>query len=149
MAAPGPTLWLPVMKLSLCTSPQTPAPPRQDEALIAHSVLIRARGWEGEDIICLAVVGAATLSLLVCAHWRLGVEGARSHRWQRLGLTLTAAECTGSHTDLFSPLFQVISDFDMTLSRFGCNGRRCPTSHSEWKPLFLLSLVLFGFCVCI
>lgn len=37
----------------------------------------------------------------------------------------------------------------MTLSRFGCNGRRCPTSHSEWKLLFLLSLVLFGFYVCI
>ncbi|NWT04394.1 5NT3B nucleotidase, partial [Mionectes macconnelli] len=25
---------------------------------------------------------------------------------------------------------QVVSDFDMTLSRFGCNGRRCPTSHN-------------------
>ncbi|NWI50802.1 5NT3B nucleotidase, partial [Calyptomena viridis] len=25
---------------------------------------------------------------------------------------------------------QVISDFDMTLSRFGCNGRRCPTSYN-------------------
>ncbi|NXK83860.1 5NT3B nucleotidase, partial [Amazona guildingii] len=25
---------------------------------------------------------------------------------------------------------QVISDFDMTLSRFGCSGGRCPTSHS-------------------
>ncbi|NXA09274.1 5NT3B nucleotidase, partial [Sapayoa aenigma] len=25
---------------------------------------------------------------------------------------------------------QVISDFDMTLSRFGCNGKRCPTSYN-------------------
>ncbi|NXM03947.1 5NT3B nucleotidase, partial [Tyrannus savana] len=25
---------------------------------------------------------------------------------------------------------QVVSDFDMTLSRFGCNGRRCPTSYN-------------------
>ena len=35
----------------------------------------------------------------------------------------------------------------MTLSRFGCNGRRCPTSHSELKPLFLLLLILFVFRV--
>lgn len=42
---------------------------------------------------------------------------------------------------------QVISDFDMTLSRFGCKGRRCPTSHSEFEPLALL-LLLFGSRVC-
>lgn len=37
----------------------------------------------------------------------------------------------------------------MTLSRFGCNGRRCPTSHSELKLLFLLLPILFVFCVCV
>lgn len=30
-------------------------------------------------------------------------------------------------------LFQVISDFDMTLTRFAYNGKRCPTSHSKYK----------------
>ncbi|NXM79279.1 5NT3B nucleotidase, partial [Serilophus lunatus] len=28
------------------------------------------------------------------------------------------------------PKLQVISDFDMTLSKFGCNGRRCPTTYN-------------------
>lgn len=37
----------------------------------------------------------------------------------------------------------------MTLSRFGCNGRRCPTSHSELQPLFFLLLILFVFRVCV
>ncbi|XP_071433352.1 7-methylguanosine phosphate-specific 5'-nucleotidase [Pithys albifrons albifrons] len=34
---------------------------------------------------------------------------------------------------------QVISDFDMTLSRFGCNGRRCPTSHNIFHSSHVVS----------
>lgn len=29
------------------------------------------------------------------------------------------------------PVFQIITDFDMTLSKFSVNGKRCPTCHSE------------------
>ncbi|KAJ7421070.1 7-methylguanosine phosphate-specific 5'-nucleotidase [Willisornis vidua] len=34
---------------------------------------------------------------------------------------------------------QVVSDFDMTLSRFGCNGRRCPTSHNIFHSSHVVS----------
>lgn len=34
---------------------------------------------------------------------------------------------------LFLALFQIITDFDMTLSKFAINGKRCPTCHSEYK----------------
>lgn len=30
-----------------------------------------------------------------------------------------------------SSLFQIITDFDMTLSKFSVNGKRCPTCHSK------------------
>lgn len=32
---------------------------------------------------------------------------------------------------MFSSVFQIITDFDMTLSKFSVNGKRCPTCHSE------------------
>lgn len=34
---------------------------------------------------------------------------------------------------VFSALFQIITDFDMTLSKFAVNGKRCPTCHSKHK----------------
>uniref|UniRef100_A0A8C2BYR9 5'-nucleotidase n=1 Tax=Cyprinus carpio TaxID=7962 RepID=A0A8C2BYR9_CYPCA len=33
---------------------------------------------------------------------------------------------------------QIITDFDMTLSKFAVNGKRCPTCHSEYKTLLQL-----------
>lgn len=36
---------------------------------------------------------------------------------------------------MFCAAFQVITDFDMTLSKFAVNGKRCPTCHSEYEML--------------
>lgn len=47
----------------------------------------------------------------------------------------------------FSLSLQIISDFDMTLSRFLCHGRRCPTSHSECQLLGLCLPLPFAFLV--
>lgn len=42
--------------------------------------------------------------------------------------------CTlGAVSSMFSAAFQIITDFDMTLSKFAVNGKRCPTCHSEYK----------------
>lgn len=34
---------------------------------------------------------------------------------------------------MFCAAFQIITDFDMTVSKFAVNGKRCPTCHSEYK----------------
>ncbi|XP_026699623.1 cytosolic 5'-nucleotidase 3A [Athene cunicularia] len=38
---------------------------------------------------------------------------------------------------------QIITDFDMTLSRFSCNGKRCPTCHSEYFFFFFFNMDWF------
>ncbi|XP_042601480.1 7-methylguanosine phosphate-specific 5'-nucleotidase-like [Cyprinus carpio] len=43
---------------------------------------------------------------------------------KRVEQILTSMRNAGAST------LQVISDFDMTLTRFACNGKRCPTSHN-------------------
>ncbi|KAK7940113.1 hypothetical protein WMY93_003439 [Mugilogobius chulae] len=52
---------------------------------------------------------------------------------ERVQEILVSMQKAGSNT------LQVISDFDMTLTRFEYNGKRCPTCHTEAPPEHLLS----------
>lgn len=74
-----------------------------------------------EQIICDLIKGGAS---------KLQVDLSGGQTAPLLGWLTTAPECS-SH--MFFAAFQVITDFDMTLSKFAVNGKRCPTCHSEYE----------------
>lgn len=111
-------------------------------------VLIRLLGWERRwegarpSWVCCAPLDACLSACLPAAP-------ALTAALQPVGCThaVFAPGRALGHRSLSFTL-QVISDFDMTLSRFGCNGRRCPTSHSEFKPCYCFVALPSAFCVC-
>lgn len=44
-------------------------------------------------------------------------------------------------SDMLCAAFQIITDFDMTLSKFAVNGKRCPTCHSEYDGFLRLIII--------
>lgn len=79
-----------------------------------------------EQIICGLIKGGAS---------KLQVTGSRRNRapcWCAFLLHLNVFNVWAG-SSMFCAAFQVITDFDMTLSKFAVNGKRCPTCHSEYE----------------
>lgn len=161
MGLPGWAFFFPVMQtINMSQSPNTPLHPRQHVSRIKPFGADKSAGVGGvlavpDEGSWFRAGGSVGVHRRCAPLWVCTPAGDLLHRGEHPGGSSTLGKLrqrpsTLGHTQIWSSLaFQVISDFDMTLSRFGCNGRRCPTSHSESKPLFLLLLILFVFRVCV